>query len=263
MMEAAFGRLFQPHTVRLRRPYCGRLPLVATLLLAALRSLSGLKKRRFAHVHPLQIITSPSFAKRFTLLVRESARITPDYTTDAQVRRVCPSGKPANDPRKKQVRGACVLGFLACLSCLLPRPAQSGSRAFLRANDGLVITNLQQGNQHENANQFFKPNKQNRPRRAGEHRRPGIFKTNPENQRRIKMTVFVSYQEALNASLEDMQAAQQYAAWMVPEINAARAAGRELVSGQLQFLEDVARYQSTVPPTRLQRVRRWVKSKLG
>ena len=77
------------------------------------------------------------------------------------------------------------------------------------------------------------------------------------------MTVFVSYQEALNASLEDMQAAQQYAAWMVPEINAARAAGRELVSGQLQFLEDVARYQSTVPPTRLQRVRRWVKSKLG
>ena len=64
------------------------------------------------------------------------------------------------------------------------------------------------------------------------------------------MTVFASYEEAMAASPEDVQAAVEYAAYMVPRINADRAAGRELVWGQLQFLEDVTRYQATAPPTR-------------
>lgn len=72
------------------------------------------------------------------------------------------------------------------------------------------------------------------------------------------MTVFASYQEALAASPEDVQAAQEYAAYMVPLINADRAAGRELVTGQRQFLEAVARYQATVPLTWWQRVKRCI-----
>lgn len=75
------------------------------------------------------------------------------------------------------------------------------------------------------------------------------------------MTVFASYKEALAASPEDMQAAQQYARHMVPLINADRAAGRELVTGQIEFLEAVARYQATVPPPYVRlwhRVRGWI-----
>jgi len=75
------------------------------------------------------------------------------------------------------------------------------------------------------------------------------------------MTVFASYQEALNASPEDMQAAQEYAAHMVPLINSDRAAGRELVTGQREFLEAVARYQATVPPRHVllwRRIKGWI-----
>lgn len=72
------------------------------------------------------------------------------------------------------------------------------------------------------------------------------------------MTVFASYEDALNASPEDMRAAQEYAAHMVPLINSDRAAGRELVTGQREFLEAVARYQKTVPP---RHVRLWSRIK--
>lgn len=77
------------------------------------------------------------------------------------------------------------------------------------------------------------------------------------------MTVFASYEEALTATAEDIRAAQEYAAHMVPRINEARARGEPLTFGQQQFVDDVARYQATVPWQHIRqwhRVRDWLKS---
>lgn len=91
-------------------------------LLAARRGLSGLKKDRFAHVHPLQIITSPSFAKRFTGVVGESAKVTPGHTTQrASAARLALRENRRSFPARNKCAGTAILAFWLACHAFCPR----------------------------------------------------------------------------------------------------------------------------------------------